>query len=57
MVLPSVNGWQSQKELKWDDQPLYLPMLILPKSKFVFMFNYSDYPEELEDELDWQDAE
>jgi hypothetical protein len=40
------------KERKWDEQQLYLPMLILPKSKFVFMFNYSDEPEELEDDLD-----
>ncbi|HEY9634712.1 MAG TPA: Z1 domain-containing protein [Coleofasciculaceae cyanobacterium] len=42
---------------KWDDQPIYLPTLILPKSKFVFMFNYSNEPEELEDDLDWQDVE
>jgi hypothetical protein len=40
------------KERKWDEQQLYLPMLILPKSKFVFMFNYSDEPEELEDDWD-----
>jgi hypothetical protein len=43
---------KGNKELKWDEQPLYIPMLILPKSKFVFMFNYSDEPEELEVELD-----
>jgi hypothetical protein len=46
---------KGEKQLKWDNQPLYLPMLILPKSKFVFMFNYLDESEEeLEDELDWQ---
>lgn len=43
---------KGEKERKWDDQPLYLPMLILPKSKFVFMFNYSDTTEELEDDLE-----
>jgi hypothetical protein len=26
----------------WDDHPIYLPMLVLPKQKFVFMFNYDD---------------
>ncbi len=36
---------KGEKKLKWDDQPLYLPTLILPKGKFVFMFNYSDEPE------------
>ena len=25
----------------WQNQPLYLPTLVLPKNKFVFMFNYS----------------
>ncbi|WP_375494361.1 Z1 domain-containing protein [uncultured Nostoc sp.] len=39
----------------WDNQPLYLPTLILPKNKFVFMFNYSDTVEELEDDIDLQD--
>jgi Z1 domain len=34
-----------EKQSGWDDQPLYLPTLILPKSKFVFMFNYSDESE------------
>lgn len=48
---------KGEKDRSWDDQPLYLPMLILPKSKFVFMFNYSDEPEAWEDELDWQEAE
>ncbi|HEY9674805.1 MAG TPA: Z1 domain-containing protein [Waterburya sp.] len=48
---------KGEKKLKWDEQPLYLPMLILPKSKFVFMFNYSDEPNELEDDLDWEDKE
>jgi Z1 domain len=37
-----------EKKSEWDDQPLYLPMLILPKSKFVFMFNYSDEIEEMD---------
>lgn len=37
---------------RWDNQPLYLPMLILPKSKFVFMFNYSDASEKIEYDLD-----
>lgn len=48
---------KGEKQDKWDNQPLYLPMLVLPKNKFVFMFNYSDDPEELEDDLDWQDVE
>ncbi len=42
---------------KWDNQPIYLPTLILPKSKFVFMFNYSNEPEELEDDLDLEDKD
>lgn len=33
---------KGEKKKNWDDQPLYLPILVLPKSKFVFMFNYSD---------------
>jgi Z1 domain len=33
---------KGEKKKNWDDQPLYLPTLVLPKSKFVFMFNYSD---------------
>lgn len=41
----------------WDNQPLYLPTLILPKHKFVFMFNSSKASEEFEDELDWQNSE
>jgi hypothetical protein len=36
----------------WDEQALYLPTLIVPNKKFVFMFNYSDEPEELEKGLD-----
>jgi hypothetical protein len=43
---------QGRKEDYWDEQPFYLPTLILPKNKFVFMFNYSDEPEELEEGLD-----
>lgn len=46
---------KGDKEQNWDDQPLYLPTLILPKNKFVFMFNYSDTAEELEDNIDLQD--
>lgn len=46
---------KGEEEKKWDD-PLYLPTLILPKSKFVFMFNYSEAAdEELEDDMDLQD--
>lgn len=26
----------------WDDHPIYLPMLVLPRQKFVFMFNYDE---------------
>jgi hypothetical protein len=37
---------KGEKKKNWDDQPLYLPTLVLPKSKFVFMFNYSDEIEE-----------
>ena len=52
---------KGEKKDRWDDQPLYLPTLILPKSKFVFMFNYSEEPEEVEDqqedELEWDDSE
>lgn len=48
---------KGEKKKGWDDQPLYLPTLILPKSKFVFMFNYSDETEELEYDLNWQDSE
>lgn len=48
---------KGEKDGGWDNQPLYLPTLILPKNKFVFMFNYSDAPKELDDDLDWQDDE
>ena len=42
-----VVAYQKGEKIKnWDDQPLYLPTLVLPKSKFVFMFNYSDETEE-----------
>ncbi|MDJ0772773.1 MAG: Z1 domain-containing protein [Mastigocoleus sp. MO_167.B18] len=37
---------KGEKRKNWDDQPLYLPTLVLPKSKFVFMFNYLDETEE-----------
>ncbi|MEH2402167.1 Z1 domain-containing protein [Nostoc sp.] len=46
---------QGRKEDSWDNQPLYLPTLILPKNKFVFMFNYSEAAEEIEDDIDLQD--
>lgn len=50
---------KGEKERRnWDNQPLYLPTLILPKQKFVLMFNYSDEPEELEtDDLYEQEYE
>ncbi|MEG4344576.1 Z1 domain-containing protein [Microcoleus sp. A003_D6] len=52
---------KGEKQNSWDDQPLYLPTLILPKNKFVFMFNYSEESEEVEeqeeDELEWNDSE
>lgn len=48
---------KGEKKQNWDNQPLYLPVLILPKNKFVFMFNSSQVSEEIEDELDWQDEE
>jgi hypothetical protein len=52
---------KGEKQKSWDDQPLYLPTLILPKNKFVFMFNYSEESEEVEeqqeDELEWDDSE
>ena len=40
----------------WDNQPLYLPTLIFPKTKFVFAFNYSEELEEPE-EADLEDVE
>lgn len=48
---------KGKKERQWDKQPLYLPTLILPKNKFVFMFNYSDDFEEFEDDWEEQNAE
>lgn len=52
---------KGEKKDSWDNQPLYLPTLILPQSKFVFMFNYSEESEEVEeqqeDELEWDDSE
>lgn len=48
---------KGEKIKGWDDQPLYLPILVLPRSKFTFLFNYSDESEEQEDNLDWQDTE
>ena len=38
-----VLGYEKgEKSKQWDDQPLYLPTLVFPKNKFVFMFNYSE---------------
>ncbi|MBW4429011.1 MAG: Z1 domain-containing protein [Nostoc desertorum CM1-VF14] len=47
---------QGRKEDGWEGLPFYLPTLVLPKNKFVFMFNYSDTAEELEDDIDLQDS-
>jgi hypothetical protein len=33
---------KGQKAKGWDDHPIYLPMLVLPKNNFVLMFNYSE---------------
>lgn len=59
LVVMYEKGEKPQKN--WDNQPLYLPTLILPKNKFVFMFNYSEESEEVEeqqeDELEWDDSE
>lgn len=33
---------KGEKITGWDDHPIYLPMLVLPKQKFVLMFNYDD---------------
>lgn len=33
---------KGEKIKKWDDHPIYLPMLVLPKQKFVLMFNYDE---------------
>jgi hypothetical protein len=40
---------EGRKEDYWEGLSFYLPTLVLPKSKFVFMFNDSDEPEEIED--------
>ncbi|MBW4445491.1 MAG: Z1 domain-containing protein [Spirirestis rafaelensis WJT71-NPBG6] len=45
---------KGEEKRNWQN-PLYLPRLILPKSKFVFMFNYSEAAEELEDDMGLQD--
>ncbi|BBD59381.1 hypothetical protein NIES2109_21640 [Nostoc sp. HK-01] len=35
--------YQKGEKIKgWDDHPIYLPMLVLPKQKFVLMFNYAE---------------
>lgn len=33
---------KGERSSGWDDQPIYLPTLIFPKSKFIFMFNNSE---------------
>jgi len=33
---------KGEKEKRWDDQPLYLPTLVFPKNRFIFMFNCSE---------------
>ncbi|MEA5564764.1 hypothetical protein [Anabaena sp. UHCC 0399] len=33
---------QGAKNKGWDGHPIYLPMLVLPKQKFVLMFNYDE---------------
>jgi hypothetical protein len=33
---------KGDKNQGWDDHPIYLPMLVLPKQKFVLMFNYDE---------------
>ncbi|TBR61483.1 hypothetical protein B4U84_11995 [Westiellopsis prolifica IICB1] len=33
---------KGEKSKGWDEHPIYLPMLILPKQKFVLMFNYDE---------------
>ncbi|MGM3306393.1 Z1 domain-containing protein [Anabaena sp. WFMT] len=40
---------EGRKEDYWEGLPFYLPTLVLPKSKFVFMFNYSYESEEIDD--------
>ncbi|MCT7950787.1 Z1 domain-containing protein [Ancylothrix sp. C2] len=57
MMYEKGEKYKGEKYKRWDNQPLYLPMLILPKSKFVFMFNYADESEEIEDDLEWDDSE
>ena len=41
---------KGEKKSGWDNQPLYLPMLIIPKDKFVFMFNDSNSNDENDSE-------
>jgi len=41
-----VRREKGEKAKDWDEQPLYLPTLIFPKNKFVFMFNYSESSED-----------
>ena len=33
---------KGEKSKYWDDQPFYLPTLVFPRNRFVFMFNYSE---------------
>lgn len=37
---------KGEKSAGWDGHPIYLPMLVLPKQKFVLMFNYDEYEDE-----------
>jgi hypothetical protein len=37
---------KGEKSKKWDEHPIYLPMLVLPKQKFVLMFNYDEDEDE-----------
>jgi len=46
LVVMYEKGEKAEKAKKWDDQPLYLPTLIFPRHKFVFMFNYSESSED-----------
>lgn len=36
---------KGEKNNGWDEHPIYLPMLVLPKQKFVLMFNYNEEEE------------
>ena len=42
MYLRLSSDIKKEKKKGWDNQPLYLPTLVFPKTNFVFMFNYSE---------------